>query len=53
MLDPPFELVESVCPSCAWREEWEAERREKKEKRAGLQIGFRRVVVNSDEEDLD
>ncbi len=49
LLDPPFELVESVCPSCAWREEWEDERREKKERRAGLQIGFRRISLESEE----
>ncbi len=43
LMDPPFELVESVCPSCAWLEEHRNEAREEKKTRPGLQLGFKRI----------
>lgn len=42
---PPFELVESVCPSCEWLEMDAADRQESKGQRTqpGLKLGFKRV----------
>lgn len=41
--DPPFELVERVCPSCAVVEEWKAEKAEKKNTPKGIYPSFRRI----------
>ena len=45
--DPPFEVVEILCPGCqeiAWHTEGE------KERRPGIHLGFRRVPEGRDEE---
>ncbi len=45
LVDPPFELVETLCPACAVLEERQAEDQEsKKRPRPGLKLAFRRVA---------
>ncbi len=46
LVDPPFELVKSVCPSCAWLEEDREEMQKEGQRRPGLKFGFRRVPEN-------
>ncbi len=43
--DPPFEVVEFLCPGC---QELELYNEEKREKRKGVHLGFRRVKVEED-----
>jgi hypothetical protein len=41
--DPPFELVERVCPACAVLDEWREESQTKKDQPHGLYPTFRRL----------
>ncbi len=48
LVDPPFELVESLCPACAVLEERDRELEEQRKNgqrpRPGLKVGFRRLL---------
>ncbi len=55
LLNPPFELVKSVCPACAWLEQDREEMQKERQGRPGLKFGFRRVQEDpgvSDEDSL-
>lgn len=48
--EPPFELVEHACPSCAEKERYESEARDEEKQGitpiAGLHLGFRRLSAS-------